>query len=279
MPFAYSRASYTRYLEAVGADSYLDLTRRTDPARWPRGWQILDEMLREFGAPWVLQLWTKDPHTVALAGRQQLEQLRQHSLITAQVTDTGLAGSFWEPGVPAGALDSVSELASLIGGTSHINWRYDPIIPTVHRTDTFRALAERAAALGIRRATINFISQPGTYRRVDRRLASRLPGWAEGMPGYDLSWQADQAHELLAIAQPLGIRLAVCAESAGLVRQVPGLAGAACGDRTWFSALSGHSPSAPVRASRKGCGCLVHYDLGSYGNWTRCHGCIYCYAG
>jgi hypothetical protein len=174
----------------------------------------------------------------------------------------------------------VKDLISLAGGADHIKWRYDPVIPTVHRLDTFRRLAEQAARLGIIRCVLNFLVPPGRYKRVDARLAGKLPGWSDGMPGYDASWRAQTAAELVEAATALGMSVAVCAESSDLTDRVKGLQSAACGDHAWFAALSGRDPGrARTSGSRKACGCAAYFDVGMYGQWRNCHQCLYCYAG
>lgn len=281
MPFTFSLADYGKYASRVGAATYIDMSRRTDLACIPQIWQSLDQVMAEYGPPWVLQLWTKDPAGVIRRGADTLSRLCQAgTTIAVQLTVTGLAGSIWEPLVPADAIQAIPELARLVGGIDHLCWRYDPIIPGVHRKETFEILAQRMASYGLQRGVINFVAPPGHYKRVDRRLGPLLPGWLEGMPGYDLAWCETTAYELVTVAAPRGIRLACCAEGSRLARLVPGLAGAACGDYTWFCALSGRQPSIQKGpGSRPGCGCVPYYDIGSYGHWTQCHRCVYCYAG
>ena len=135
-------------------------------------------------------------------------------------------------------------------------------------------------ALGISRCVINFLAPPGRYKRVDARLAGRLPGWCDGMPGYDEDWQWNIASQILQVAGELGLSVAACAESAALVGRVAGLQAATCGDHDWFAALSGHDPGrASMAGSRRACGCAAYFDVGLYGQWRRCHQCLYCYAG
>jgi len=245
MGFVYRLADFARYRERVGDATYVDISRRTDPARIPRLWENLREVVETYDAPWVVQVWT-----------------------------------VWEPIVPPDGLRHLPRLVELLGGASHIKWRYDPIIPGVHRPDSFQALARQAAASGITQGVINFIAPPGRYVRVDRRLKDLLPGWAEGMPGYDLAWQQSTARELVELAAEVGISLACCAESAVLAGLVPDLGPARCGDYDWFAALSGRAPTCPsFRGSRPGCGCARYFDVGRYGLWSRCHRCAYCYAG
>jgi len=270
-----------RYREQVGEATYIDITRRSDAARFPAFWANLQEAVNVCGAPWVVQVWSKDPGGVLAIGADVLSALiGAGTTVTAQITITGLAGSVWEPLVPEDAVRHLGRLARHIGGPEHVTWRYDPIIPTVHDPARYRRLARQVADLGIQRGVINFVAPPGRYARVDRRLQGLLPGWSEGMPGYDLGWQVRVAAEVVALAQEAGISLSCCAEGAALHEYVPGLGRAACGSQAWFCSLSGRElPAAPYRGSRPGCGCARYFDVGSYGHWTRCHRCAYCYAG
>jgi hypothetical protein len=286
MPFAYRYADYERYREVVGPATYIDITRRTDPACVPRVWDNLREILHRHGPPWIVQVWTKDVAGVLrLGGALLAELISAGTTATVQLTVTGLAGTVWEPGVPTDVWRDLPALLKIVGGPEHVAWRYDPIIPGVHTAERFATLAEEAARLGITRGVINFIAPPGRYRRVDERLASLLPGWAEGMPGYDAAWRRDTAQELVEIARNAAgtgnaIALHCCAEYSALSAEVPGLGCAACGDYDWFVALSGRDPGqAPSTGSRPGCGCARYFDVGYYGMWARCHRCAYCYAG
>lgn len=281
MSLVFRLEDYAGYVDRVGGATYLDVTRRTDPARVERVWENLQAVIDTYGAPWVVQLWTKDAAgTLARGGPQLRRLLGAGTTLAAQVTVTGLGGTVWEPLVPAEPFVGVSELMALAGGPDHVKWRYDPVIPQVHRMDRFRSLAEQAAGLGIGQCVINFVAAPGRYKRVDARLAAALPGWAEGMPGYGESWRAAISAELGESAGALGLSVAVCAESAGLAGRVPELQQAACGDHDWFVGLSGRDPGrAPTRGSRPGCGCAAYFDVGLYGQRNRCHRCLYCYAG
>jgi len=281
MSFVFRLEDYPRYLERVGGATYLDMTRRTDPARIARVWDNLNAVVQAYGAPWIVQLWTKDAAGVLARGDSVLRCLRTDgTTLAAQVTVTGLGGTVWEPMVPAEPFAGVADLMALIGGPEHVKWRYDPVLPTVHQLDRFRRLAERARSLGITRCVVNFVAAPGRYKRVDARLALMLSGWSEGMPGYDEAWRAETVAQLVGAAADVGLTVAICAESAGLAGQVPGLRSAACGDHDWFVTLSGRDPGrAPASGSRPGCGCAAYFDVGLYGQWRRCHRCLYCYAG
>ncbi len=273
MGFVFNLADYARYLERVGSATYIDITRRTDPARIGRVWDNLQAVVETYGPPWIVQLWTKDAASALTRGKSLLQRLQNEgTALAAQVTVTGLSGTIWEPHTPAEPFAGVKALIALLGGPEHLKWRYDPIIPTVHHPDRFRRLAEQAMALGITRCVINFIAPPGRYKRVDARLAAALPGWAAGMPGYDDGWRADTAAHLAQIAGEYGLSISACAESAGLVGRVPGLLPATCGDYSWFVALSRRDPGrVPATGSRPGCGCAAYFDVGLYSQWQRCH--------
>lgn len=283
MSLVFRLEDYARYLARVGGAAYIDITRRTDPARVDRVWANLYGVVRAYGAPWIVQVWTKDAAGVLARGGSVLRCLRRYgTTLTAQVTVTGLSRSAWEPRTPPEPFVGVTELMALMGGPEHVTWRYDPIIPTVHRLGRFRRLAKQAINRGITRCVINFLAPPGRYKRVDARLAASniLPGWSEGMPGYDEDWRAKVATQLVEVGTGLGLTVAACAESAGLAERVPGLGRAACGDHAWFVALSGRDPGpAPASGSRPGCGCAAYFDVGLYGQRQRCHQCLYCYAG
>ncbi len=281
MSFAFRLEDYTRYLERAGDATCLDVTRRTDPARVEKVWDNLRAVVRSHGAPWIVQLWTKDAVGVVGYGKEVLKGLRNAgTTLAAHVTVTGLGGTSWEPLAPSTPFLGLEELIALLGGSDHVKWRYDPVIPTVHRLDVFRRVAEQAARLGITRCVLNFLVPPGRYKRVDARLSTALQGWSEGMPGYDASWRAQTAAELVEASIDFGMSVAVCAESSSLAARVPGIQPAVCGDHAWFAALSGRNPErARTSGSRKGCGCAAYFDVGMYGQWRHCHQCLYCYAG
>lgn len=281
MGFVFRLDEYPRYMERVGRATYIDVTRRTDPARIDRVWGNLYAVVRAYGAPWIVQIWTKNAAGALARGGSVLRCLRRYgTTLAAQVTVTGLGGTIWEPAVPEVPFAGVEKLITLLGGPEHVKWRYDPVIPTVHSGECFDRLARQAAALGITRCVINFVAAPGRYKRVDARLSRELPGWAEGMSDYDEDWQAGVAAGLVETGSEHGLSVAVCAESAGLVERVPGLMPAACGDHAWFVALSGHDLArAPAGGSRPGCGCAAYFDVGLYGQRRQCHQCLYCYAG
>jgi hypothetical protein len=281
MGFVFRLEDYPRYLKRVGRATYVDVTRRTDPACIERVWDNLNAVTKVYGAPWIAQIWTKDAAGVLRRGGLVLRRMMRYgTTLAAQVTVTGLSETLWEPLTPVEAFAGVADLSTAIGGPEHIKWRYDPIIPTVHDVERFRRLADRAAVLGVERCVVNFVAKPGRYKRVDARLSRVLPGWTKGMPGYDEAWQIETLTQLVEVAGERGLSLAVCAESAGFAEQIEGLQPAACGEYEWFVSLSGQDPGrVPTGGSRPGCGCAAYFDVGMYGQRLRCHQCLYCYAG
>jgi hypothetical protein len=280
MGLSFRLEDYPRYLERVGGATYIDATRRTDPARADLVWRNLRAVVETFGAPWIVQLWTKDAAGVLSRSDGLLRQLLDKgTTLVAQVTCTGLSGTLWEPSTPSEPFAGAADLIALAGGPQHVTWRYDPVIPTVHRLERFCRLAEQAARLGIGRCVVNCIAPPGRYKRVDARMSGVLAGWGAGMPGYDEAWRADAVARIVEVAAGWGLEVAACAEYATLAARVPGLRPAACGDHGWFVAVSGRDPGrAPAAGSRPGCGCAAYFDVGAYGQWSRCHRCVYCYA-
>ena len=106
MSFAFRLEEYPRYLERVGEATYLDVTRRTDPARVEKVWDNLRAVVRAYGAPWIVQLWTKDAVGVVGYGKEVLEGLQNAgTTLVAHVTVTGTGGHTM--GAP-GAIDTLS---------------------------------------------------------------------------------------------------------------------------------------------------------------------------
>ena len=68
MGFVFRLDDYPRYLQRVGGATYIDVTRRTDPARIGRVWGNLYAVVRAYGAPWIVQVWTKDAVGVLAQG-------------------------------------------------------------------------------------------------------------------------------------------------------------------------------------------------------------------
>ena len=75
MGFVFRLEDYARYLERVGKATYLDVSRRTDPARVDKVWDNLRAVIEAYGAPWIVQLWTKDAAGTLARGGSLLRRL------------------------------------------------------------------------------------------------------------------------------------------------------------------------------------------------------------
>ena len=119
MSFAFRLEDYARYLERAGDATYLDVTRRTDPARVEKVWDNLRAVVRAYGAPWIVQLWTKDAAGVVGYGKEVLQGLQNAgTTLAAHVTVTGLGGTSWEPLAPSTPFHGMEELIALVGRTA-----------------------------------------------------------------------------------------------------------------------------------------------------------------
>ena len=86
MSFSFRIEDYQRYRDRVGRATYVDITRRADPARIPVVWQNLRQLVATYGPPWVVQIWTKDPAGALDLGGELLQTLRPMTTLTAQLT-------------------------------------------------------------------------------------------------------------------------------------------------------------------------------------------------
>jgi hypothetical protein len=264
----------TSFTPSTPPAAWIDFTRRNDPAS-PVALNRFLLQLKTNGAPAVLCFWTKAPNTLAQIYQDTfgLRIFREaRTLFLAQVTN-----NHYDARIEPGINDDRRPLAHLVEllGADAIRLRFDPIIPGYTQLDHFRQCVQDAVVYGIRRITINWYV---SYKDTARVLAKR---------GIVVQEQTDDdkvayAHELLSIAEPHGIELAVCAENAMLVTRLPALKVAACADMAWAAALRTELAGRfKKRPSRKGCGCCYTDDWGEYASRgaSPCpHQCIYCYA-
>lgn len=206
---------------------------------------------------WVL--WTKNPENMVGAPLD-------YSRTALQLTVTGLGGSDLEPGVPTpeSVWDSTERLVAAGFDPRLINWRFDPVIPTVSSPRALKYGAGRARALGIGRCTISFVYW---YGHVKAR-------WPEGSKTV-VSTEAQRkiALQIRDILDPYGITLYGCAQPAlnGVV--VP----SSCIDGNYYAQVTGQSfATGKDPSQRAACGCTPSVDIGSYRPCP--HRCVYCYS-
>lgn len=262
---------YEKYLATVGDATYIDITRRTDPGCTDQPWIALENIFHEYGAPWIVQIWTKAPRLALQRGKKILELLRDAgTTITCHITMTGL-GPEWEPRI-AWPIDwkGVDQMIEFIGNPATIVWRYDPIIPGVSQFDTCEMIAVEFERRKVTRGILNLIITD--RNKIQKRLGDLSARIANQFNPIALLTKVGE------IGRNHGIDFSVCAETRGLADQCH-LESRGCGDYDWFVRLSNRAPkkghiSGP---SRQGCLCTAYFDVGQYGQYAKCFGCKYCY--
>lgn len=190
-----------------------------------------------------------------------------------------------EPQVPP--LDiRFAQLEKLSGhfGPRAINWRFDPICfirtrkgKIENNLDDFNRIAEKAAECGIERCITSFMDP---YPKIKKRLAN--------MPDFSFSELPleDKKEIILNMEQILNARninLKLCCEKEvlGALPANTTVTEAACIPNDLLMALFGGNLSLKKDSGqrvKKGCGCKVSVDIGSYHHHPCFHNCLFCYA-
>lgn len=236
----------------------------------------LAQAIRQLGpqAIHTLVLWTKQP--APLVEHKSLHRvLKQLSQIYLQLTVTGLGGSCLEPGVPhwERVLAGLGPIVELVDTPARICLRYDPLLKVslpdgswITNMDTrlFEAVVSRAAAWGIKRLKVSYITP---YSRVLARLARR---------GYQLievplaQVEGFILKQLMPISQGYGMELGTCV--------VPDWPSQGCIDGELLTRLHPERRRCSLakdRGQRPACHCTNSVDIGQ---WYNCpNGCLYCY--
>jgi len=215
----------------------------------------------------TLVLWSKDFGRVI----RDLEFWRRHRLFfNFTLNDC----DFLEPHVPP--LEQRIEQMRILAesfGSERINWRFDPVVywddGRRNNLSGFSVLADRMAAIGVRRCTFSFMT---VYRKTILR------GRRLGIIFHDppLEQKREVAEWLARETRRRGILLLNCC-NAGL-EGIENLERGRCIDGRLLAELTGEPcPIERERTQRPQCGCTVSRDIGSY--WMVCgHACSYCYA-
>jgi hypothetical protein len=263
---------YREYLALVGDATFIDIARCTDPARTEQPWIDLTFIAENFGWPQVVQIWTKGPREVLRRGSALLPLLRAHeTIMICQLTVTGFGPKF-EPLVPWPVdWDGIDAMIAFLGTPEAILWRYDPVIPGVSNLETLRYLAANFESRGVSKAVYNW----GEYgyglvkNRIgvlDRRI--------------DISVDMNSlSHEIEAIGRDHGIVFSILAEGEKLDGQL-NLSSRGCWQYEWLARIGDGFPSRDFLpgANRPGCICAPSFDVGTAGQFSSCHGCVYCFA-
>jgi hypothetical protein len=266
------RAAYRVYLTVVGEAAFIDIARCTDPARTDQPWKSLDFLIRNFGIPPVVQIWTKGPRESLSRGRALLTLLReQRTTILCQLTVTGL-GPEIEPDVPWPVdWDGIEELIAFLGTPEAVLWRYDPVFPGLSDISQLRYLAANFASRGVSKAVYNQAEYG--LELVGRRMGAqvaRIDGAADTNAF---------SREIESTGRDYGIGFATLAEGEKLDGTLS-LSSRGCWQYEWL-ARAGHGfPSRDFLpgAKRPGCMCAHSFDVGRPGQFAACHRCVYCFA-
>jgi len=224
-------------------------------------------------------LWSKNFANLTANRHGLRDLLLDYDQLYFHFTVTGLGGTFLERNVPP-ARDVLRQLEPLIGMAGHpgrVSLRFDPVITwreagrEMTNLHEFAALADAAAALGIRDIRFSFAQWYGKARRRAARRGLELidPPEAE---------KVRAAHDLAGIARERGLRLYSCSQN--FLSAVPGVEPSACIDGRLLQSLHPGRESvstAKDRSQRSECRCTESVDIGSYTQACP-HGCVYCYA-
>lgn len=225
-----------------------------------------------------LVLWSKD-YSALLADAHGLRgRIAGYAQVVFQFTVTGLGGGPIEPGVlsPADAARQFTGLVELAGSPERVRWRFDPVVfwrqgrRVAGNLRTFDALAERAAAAGLRRVTVSLYQD---YAKARRRAANAGLAWVRPRP---VRVRA-VVRRLQESARVHGLTVYTCASPE---LAAAGLAPGRCIDGSelarshpaHLAAAAGKDPG-----QRAACGCTPSVDIGDY-HLSCPDGCLYCYA-
>jgi hypothetical protein len=264
--------SYQVYLNFVGNSTFIDIARCTDPACVNQPWESLKIISDEFGAPKVIQIWTKGPRKVLEKGRQLLETLRaQGAIIVCQLTVTGFGPEF-EPLVPWPVdWEGIDKMIEFLGSPKALLWRYDPVIPGISDLEMFEDLSKEFAKRGISRAVYNW----GEYgmelvRKRMGKLYNRI----------DFTKDKNKLSEdIERIGLENGINFMILAEGEKLSENL-NVSSRGSWQYEWLVEVCKGFPSSYFMpgANRPGCMCAPSFDVGLENQYHQCHGCVYCFA-
>jgi len=190
-----------------------------------------------------------------------------------------------EPHVPPldVRLDQLNQLCDQFGSRA-VNWRFDPIcffkthnsIVQDNLSDLDR-IAEMAAQVGIKRCITSFMD---AYPKIEKRLAA-LPGFSFSDPSLKTKQQI-----ILKIEKILArgnINLKLCCEK-DVLNALPAntsVTQSACIPSELLVELFGGNLDLKKDTGqriKKGCGCSVSVDIGTYHQHPCFHNCLFCYA-
>jgi DNA repair photolyase len=169
-------------------------------------------------------------------------------------------------------------------GSSVINWRFDPICffrdcngELQDNLHDLSRIAEKAAECGIERCITSFLD---FYPKIDKRIAA-LPGFSFSNPPPDIKKTTVLKIEQLLSAYKINLKLCCEKEVMDTLPDNSSVTESSCIPNDLFLELFGGNLSLKKDTGqriRKGCGCKVSVDIGSYHHHPCFHNCLFCYA-
>jgi len=169
-------------------------------------------------------------------------------------------------------------------GSSVINWRFDPICffrirkSALHdNLNDLKRIAEKAAECGIERCITSFLD---FYPKIDKRIAA-LSGFSFSDPPLDTKKATILKIEHLLSAYKINLKLCCEKEVMNALPEDSSVTESSCIPNDLLVKLFGGDISLKKDSGqriRKGCGCKVSVDIGSYHHHPCFHNCLFCYA-
>lgn len=179
-------------------------------------------------------------------------------------------------------ISQAKELCTRFGAQT-LQWRFDPICfyrengSTKNNLDDFEYIAEKVAAMGVRRCVTSFAD---IYAKMKRRIAA-IKDFAWIDP--PLEKKIRTLIRMQQVLEKLGINLYTCCEKKVMDSLGPDSAimQSSCIPNRYLAELFGGKISFQRDAGQrkeKGCGCMSSKDIGGYADQPCFHNCLYCYA-
>ncbi len=169
-------------------------------------------------------------------------------------------------------------------GAQSIQWRFDPICfytkggPHVkNNLEDFQKISEKASSCGISRCITSFMDD---YRKIRNRV-KHIAGFSFIDP--ELSTKGDILLKMEKTLKHMDIKLFTCCEQEVIdsLPEASSVSAASCIPNDLLMELYGGNlllKKDPGQRTRKGCGCMVSKDIGSYSVHPCYHNCLFCYA-
>jgi hypothetical protein len=190
-----------------------------------------------------------------------------------------------EPHVPqlADRLEQLKKLSDRFGSEA-INWRFDPICffrirggVIEDNLDDLDRIAAKAAECGIRRCITSFMD---SYPKIKKRLTN-MPDFSFWDPPLEVKKEIILKMERTLNASNINLQLCCEKETLGVLPADTTITESACIPNDLLKELFGGNLSLKKDTGqrvKKGCGCKVSVDIGSYQDHPCFHNCLFCYA-